>query len=346
MATKELRNRVDAQWRQETFAWGQENHDRERKLIYEHLDQNENIIGLVGCTWGPISAFGEDAGLMLRQQRVKGVAVATNLSVYLIAQKGLSKLATRIPLPSIRSVEHSGGIVTVDGDAIHNWPGMAQDDPFQIRDIGGEQGHRFAELVQQLQTAPRSTATPPPAGQYSGMSKAQRIDAQWQDRSSMPGRGNSGLLAGLVGGFLGKNLKSYDSERRKLHEVLDDDEELVYWLGGRWGLPGDFEFYHTSTGMNPGSGHDGIAVATDRRVILLQSGGLGSRIIELAYDHIDAVEYNDGLISSGIEFRGSAIEPYSFYFDHNNKAGVKGQARQLADCVRERLAGPPAGEAD
>ena len=53
MATKELRDRVDAQWRDQASAWGQENHDRERKLIYDYLEQDENIMGLVGCTWGP-----------------------------------------------------------------------------------------------------------------------------------------------------------------------------------------------------------------------------------------------------------------------------------------------------
>ena len=66
---------------------------------------------------------------------------------------------------------------------------------------------------------------------------------------------------------------------------------------------------------------------------------LGSREIELPYDRIDGVQYNDGMISSGVEFRGSTIEPYSFYFDHNNKAGIKGRARRFADCVRQRL--PP-----
>ena len=75
MVTKELRDRVDAQWGQQAFSWGQENHDRERKLIYDYLDQDENIMGLVGCTWGPESAFAEGAGLIIRQQRLKGAAV-------------------------------------------------------------------------------------------------------------------------------------------------------------------------------------------------------------------------------------------------------------------------------
>ncbi len=339
MASKELRKHIDAQWSQEASAWGQENHDRERKLIYDYLDENESIMGLVGCTWGPTSAFREDAGLLIRQQRLKGVAVATNLSVYLVAHKGLSKLVTQMPLPSIRGVEHTGGAVTLDGDGIHNWAGMAKGDPFQVRDVRGEQGRRFAELVQKLQTAPHSTATPPPAGQYIGMTKTQRIDAQWQERSSMSGRQNQGFLAGMMGGFSGKNLKSYDNERRKLHEVLNDDENIEFWLGGRWGLPDDFEFELTMTGAtNPGSGHEGIAVATDRRVLLLQGGVVFNKEIELPYDRIDAVEYNDGLLASGVEFHGSTIEPYSFYFDHNNKAGIKGQARRLADCVRQHLA--------
>ena len=228
-----------------------------------------------------------------------------------------------MPLPSITTVEHAVGVVTVAGDGIHNWAGMAQDDPFQIRDIHGELGHRFAQLVQQLQTAPRSTVAPPSAGQIFGMSKTGRIDAQWQDRSPMPGRMNAGLLSRLASNLSGANLKKYDGERKKLHEILDDDENIEYWLGGRWGLPNDFQF---SPMGGPGSnrtGHEGIAVATDRRVLLLRSGALGSREIELPYDRIDDVEYNDGMISSGVEFQGSTIEPYSFYFDHSTKLASK-----------------------
>ena len=269
---------------------------------------------------GPASAFAGGAGLMVRQQRLKGVAVATDLSVHFIAHKGLNKLVTQMPLPSITAVEHASGVVTVAGNGIHNWAwmGQGQDDPFQIRDIHGEAGHRFAQLVQQLQTAPRSTVAPPSAGQVFGMSKTERIDAQWQDRSAMAGRMNPGLLSRLLTNVSGANLKKYEGERKKLHEILDDDENIEYWLGGRWGLPNDFEFRRTATGMQPGSGHEGIAVATDRCVLLLW---LGSREIELPYDRIDDVEYNNGMITSGVEFQGSTIEPYSFYFDHNNKAG-------------------------
>ena len=93
------------------------------------------------------------------------------------------------------------------------------------------------------------------------------------------------------------------------------------------------------------TGHEGIAVATDRRVLLLRSGALGSGAIELPYDRIDDVEYNDGMVSSGFKFQGSTIALYSFYFDHNNKAGVKGQARRLVDCVRQHLVTPPAADA-
>ena len=339
MATKELRDRVDAQWGQQAFSWGQENHDRERKLIYDYLDQDENIMGLVGCTWGPESAFAEGAGLMIRQQRLKGAAVVTDLSVHFIAHKGLNKLVTQMTLPSITAVEHARGVVTVAGHGIHNWAGMGQDDPFQVRDIHNEAGHRFAQLVQQLQTAPRSTVAPTSAGQHFGMSKTERIDAQWLDRSAMAGRMNPGLLSRLLTNLSGANLKKYEGERKKLHEILDGDENIEYWLGGRWGLPNDFE---VSTYRGGGKrGHEGIAVATDRRVLLLRGGVLGSQAIELPYDRIDDVEYNDGMVSSGVKFQGSTIALYSFYFDHNNKAGVKGQARRLVDCVRQHLATPP-----
>ena len=346
MATKELRQRVDVQWGQQTLSWGQENHDRERKLIYEYLDQNENIMGLVGCTWGPAAAFGEGAGLMMRQQRLKGAAVVTDLSIHLVAHKGLNKLVTQMPLPSITAVEHAGGVVTVAGAGIHNWAGMGQDDPFQIRDIHGAQGARFAELVQQLQTAPRSTVPPPSAHQISAISKIERIDAQWQERSAMAGRTNPGFLARLLSNATGANLNKHEGERKKLHEMLDDDENIEYWLGGRWGLPNDFEFSPVGGVGSNRTGHEGIAVATDRRVLLLRSGVLGSGEIELPYDRIDDVGYNDGMMSSGVEFQGRTIEPYSFYLDHNNKAGVKGQARRLVDCVRQHLGSPPTADAD
>ena len=353
MATRELRDRVDAQWGQQAFSWGQEKHDRERKLIYDYLDQDENIMGLVGCTWGPESAFAEGTGLIIRQQRLKGAAVVTDLSVHFVAHKGLNKLVTRMPLSNITAVEHTvehgGGVVTVAGNGIHNWAGWGQDDPFQVRDIHGEAGHRFAQLVQQLQTAPRSTVAPPATvapssgGQVFGMSKTERIDAQWQERSAMAGRMNPGLLSRLLTNVSGANLKKYEDERKKLHEIFDDDENIEYWLGGRWGLPNDFRFEPMGAPARNRTGHEGIAVATDRRVLLLRSG---SREIELPYDRIDDVEYNDGMISSGVKFEGSTIEPYSFYFDHNNKAGVKGQARRLVDCVRQHLATPPAADAD
>ena len=345
MATKELRNLVDAQWRQHASAWGQENHDRERKIIYDHLDGNENILGLVGCTWGPASAFREDAGFILRQQRLKGVAVATDHSVFFVARKGLNKIVTQMPLSSITEVEATGETVTVAGNGIHNWAwvGEQQGDPFQIRDVHGNRSSQFAKLVQQIQAAPPSPETLPEAAPPSSSAvqdpagnKSQRIDAQWQDRSLMPSR-KQGFL-GLLSGFFSDNPKSYDSEREKLHEVLEEDESIEYWMGGRWGSPDDFPKFNVSELMGPGfarnrEGHQGIAVATGRRVLLLDGG---SRVIGLSYDGIDHVEYNDGLMSSGVEFRGNSIEPYVFYFDHQNKSGVKGQARRFADHVRQR----------
>ena len=359
MARREERNRVDAQWSEQASRWGQENHNRERKLIYDYLDQDENIMGLVGCTWGPASAFAEGAGLIMRQQRLKGAVVVTDIGIYFVAHKGFNKLVTQMSLPSITAVEHASGVVTVAGAGIHNWAGQQQGGPFQIRDVHGYQGARFAELVQQVQAAPPSpearpqaappSSSAPSAVQDPAVNKSQRIDAQWQDRSLMPSR-KQGFL-GLLSSFFGDNRKSYDSEREKLHEVLEDDESIEYWMGGRWGSPDDFPQFDVSELMGRGfarnrEGHQGIAVATDRRVLLLRSGVLGTREIELPYDRIDDVEYNDGMISSGVEFRGNSIEPYDFYFDHQNKPRVKGQARRFADHVRQHLVTPPAADAD
>ena len=72
---------------------------------------------------------------------------------------------TQMPLPSITAVEQAGGVVTVAGAGIHNWAGMGQDDPFQVRDIQddfGNLGARFAELVQRLQPSLAQLSLPPP----------------------------------------------------------------------------------------------------------------------------------------------------------------------------------------
>ena len=344
MTTKAQRNLVDSQWNEQAIVWGQEAHGRERSLIYPMLEGGETIQGLVGCAWGPARVFSEDSSWIVRKAQLRGVAVATDVQVLLLAKKGVNRCVTRLPFDSITAVECDGAVVTITGDGIHNWQGPGQDDPFQVREVNGVNADRFARLVDELRTSPPSADTSPTSvANYAGMSKAERINAQWQDLA--PDEGGQGLLAGLLGGLMGKSSANPNSaERRKLDEILEDDENIEYWLAGRWGKPNDFGSISGALGRSmagPGggnkTGHAGVAVTTDRRLLFISGGNFGGRVVELPYEHIDTVDYNDGMVASGVKFFGNNIDPYEFYHDHENKPAVKGRARRLAQSVRQHL---------
>ena len=176
--------------------------------------------------------------------------------------------------------------------------------------------------------------------------KANRIDAQWQERSTMWGRHSHNLVEGvfaqLLGGFISRNRKSYNSEHRMFYDILDDEENIEYWLGGRWGEEDDFEAHLIGgPGMSVSQGHQGIAVATNCRVLLLNKGKITNNVVELPYQNIENVDFNDGMISSGVKFRGRLIKEYDFYFDHMGKTDVKGQAYPLVDCIQGHLTASP-----
>ena len=341
MPTKAQRNLVDSQWNEQAIVWGQEAHGRERSLIYPMLEDGETIQGLVGCAWGPVRVFSENSSWIVRKGRLSGVAVATDVQVLLLAKKGANRLVTRLPFDSITAVECDGAVVSITGDGIHNWKGPGQDDPFQVREVNGVNADRFARLVNELRTSPPSAATSPTSvANYAGMSKAERINAQWQDLA--PDEGGQGLL----GRLMGKSAADRNSaERRKLDEILEDDENIEYWLAGRWGKPNDFSSIVENVGRamaGPAvggnkTGQAGVAVTTDRRLLFISGGILGGHVVELPYEGIDTVDYNDGMMASGVKFFGNNIDPYEFYHDHENKPAVKGRARRLAQSVRQHL---------
>ena len=340
MARDDQRNPIEEQWRAQALAWGQDPHDRERPIVARVLGSDENILGLVGCVWGPVSAWQAQAGLMgfitgflRRAGRLQGVAVITERNVHLAAKKGMNELASRFPLSSITAVTRDRGIITITGRSIHDWQGMGLQDPFQLRDVHGGQETRFAELVERMRTSGAPAFTLTPVDERPGMTREERIDAQWQART-----------------LAGANRQSYDGERRKLYEMLADDENIEYWVGGRWGRPGDFDSLVGAlvrSGSGPGgrnrTGRDGVAVATDRRVILLDAGFLGSTERELPYADIARVEYNDGMIASGVKFLGEGIDDYEFYFDHENRSSIKDAPLRLVECIQQHL-GERAGD--
>ena len=49
------------------------------------------------------------------------------------------------------------------------------------------------------------------------------------------------ILAMLMSYITAEKTDVYPGERRMLHEVLEDDENIEYWMGGRWGPADEFD---------------------------------------------------------------------------------------------------------
>ena len=187
------------------------------------------------------------------------------------------------------------------------------------------------------------------------MSKEERIEAQWRERSTMWGRNNPSvperLIAGLFSSFSGENVTAYPGELRMLQEVLEDDENIEYWMGGRWGDATEFNNLGDAI-IRAVAGvrtlelgvHNGVVAATDRRILMLNSGMVLKDVVEVPYE---ACRWTTTrwMISSGLKFSGSTAEDYAFYLDHSGKKNIRSRARPLFECVLRRARGRanPAG---
>ena len=381
MAMQDKRSRIDARWLALQPGWGRDNSSDLRSL-YELLQDDEEIETLVSCTWGPVSVFRRGAGRMDRMRRNKGIALVTRERVVMLKSASFGPPSvTEMPLETITSVEYdvtedddTEDGVTITGLSLSNW--LGNDDARgvnKIAEVRDGQARRFAEQVQEIKVNP----PPPPVGsifgepsgsmdmvQYAAMGKTERIDAQWRERSTMWGRNEPNLqeriIAALKSNITGEKTDVYPGERRMLHEILEDDESIEYWMGGRWGPADEFDTIAqaatraaVSVALGAALGHpvggarrfapdvhNGVVVATDRRVLMLNSGVVSKTVEEIPYGGLQ-VAYNEGLITSAIKFSGSADEEYAYYFDHNGKAKLKSRARPLFNAVRTRASGGP-----
>ena len=118
----------------------------------------------------------------------------------------------------------------------------------------------------------------------------------------------------------------YKGERRMLYDILDVGEELDCIVGGMFGP----DLQQAKLGR---SLRRGVIVATDRRIIMLDKGVLGSsEVAEMPYNSISAITYSTGLFAGGLRivgrggtnFRIEAVRP-------------KEDAKEFADCVRDHL---------
>ncbi len=242
MAAQNKRGMVDTRWRELQPAWGPKEHDGERQMLYDVLNDNDSIESLVGCVWGPENVFRVGANRLDRMRQYDGIAVLTGRRVVLFKKKGMNKLITEMPLHNMESVDvDATGEVTLTGRSYSAWVGHGDPQAFTMRDVQDGYARNFSERLREVKAAPPPSATPawssappsavlPTAG-HAGMTKSDRINAQWQERSTMWSRNDPSvperLMAGLLNFFTGENLTTYPGELRILHEVLEDDEMYV-----------------------------------------------------------------------------------------------------------------------
>ena len=204
---------------------------------------------------------------------------------------------------------------------------------FKMRDVQDGYARNFAGRVGELQAAPPPPAAPvwnastgaptapPPVSRYADMGKEERIDAQWRERSTTWGRNDPSVperhIAGVFNFFAGENLTTYPGKLRILKEVLEVGENIECWMGGRWGDAEEFNSLGdmvmvAMTGVKrfEFGVHNGVFVATDRRILMLNSGIVSKDVVEVFYQGLQ-VDYNEGLTGSGLKLSGSTDQDYA-----------------------------------
>ena len=84
MPTREKIRSIDDRWRELQPGWGPKEHDAERKMLYDELQDDESIEALAGCVWGPENVFRANANRLDKMRQYDGIAVVTGRRVVLV----------------------------------------------------------------------------------------------------------------------------------------------------------------------------------------------------------------------------------------------------------------------
>ena len=102
MVSKEEKNRIDAQWQLLQPGWGPKDNQGERKMLYDALEEGENIERLSAGGWKVFDGRDE------MESHQRGVVVATDRCVIFLNKGRLSKNVRRISYHHIETVEEIG----------------------------------------------------------------------------------------------------------------------------------------------------------------------------------------------------------------------------------------------
>ena len=173
-----------------------------------------------------------------------------------------------------------------------------------------------------------------------------RIDAQWQTKSP------------------GWRPREYFGEREMLHDILDDQEDIECLLACRWGDKQSWAWVgnmvvgyggrvQNAGNYYPGPHHDGIVVATSRRVIFLVKrrsflgffGEATTAAAEMPYEDIVSVPYPN---MDPYERRWKDRRMGDLVRVGNYKYTVDRRVddQPFIDCVRSHLTSPEASKAN
>ena len=286
-------SRINQEWNALSPAdWGSKKHADERGMLEGLLDDSESLAALVSGNFGPEKAVSNNTHL----------GIATDRRLVFLHKGRRSDDIKEIPYRDIAAIDYNAGVVmgriTVSSQS---------EGRFRVQNIvPKEQSKVFAETVQPL-IAGTQSEMPVVVG------KEERIDQEW-----------SSLIPKGWGTFTDANMHS--GERRMLHNLLESDEHLECLIGGKFGPDlGKAEF-------NKNTLHEGVGVATDRRVIFLDKGIFATEVAEIPYTSVEAITYSTGLMYGGLKI--SARGTTSLQVE---MVKPKDSAKVFADSVRKHL---------
>ena len=143
-----------------------------------------------------------------------------------------------------------------------------------------------------------------PSGEW--RSKASLIDQQWNDLKPS-GWGNM-----------------HSGEREMLYDLIEEGERMESLLGGT---------YRAEQDTSRVGKHNGMAVATNKRVLFVDKGVLGSTdVSEMPYRSIEAITYSTGAFFAGVQITGRGVASFRI-----EEIPDKDSVKPFVDCVRGHL---------
>ena len=271
MATQYEIDRIDAQWQTKSPGWRPREYIGEREMLYDILDDQEDIKCLLACRWGDNHAWAWVGNIVVTSGRgvqnvgnyypgplYDGIAVATSLRViFLMKRRGFlgffgeaTTATAEMPYEDIVSVPY---------------PDM---DPYKRRWRDRQMGN-LVRIGNYKYTVNKRIDDQPFIGCVRShltsleALRANRLDAQWQ---------------ACAPDFF--DPADSTRVRRNLYSVLYDNENIERLLQGNlweWSMP-----------------KAGIAVATERRIIFIRATEQRYSVpwSEIPYRSIDEVAYH------------------------------------------------------